>query len=103
MHGPGEDGALQGRLCALEDVVLAKGAFGACRFRDCLLEAAFPNAAAVDDAGLVQMNVGLDKARDDQGAADCFDGTGVGKVWGDGGDFAVGEWEIYSAASCPPR
>ena len=63
---------------ALEDVLLAKGALDARSFRNRFLEAAFDDAAAVDDAGLVEMNMGFDQAGHDEPAGGGLNQAGVG-------------------------
>ena len=71
-------GALHDRLLeraprARIDVVLGEGALGGGDLRDRLLQGALLGPAAIENAGLVEMNVGLDEARDDQASADIFD------------------------------
>jgi hypothetical protein len=72
------------RRVAGGDVLLAEGTLGARRLRDRLPKRAVDDAAAVDDAQLVEMDVGLDQPGHDQMTIDSAGswraGTGANAV-----------------------
>ncbi len=68
-----EDRLLQRAPRARLDVGFGEGGFGARGLGDRFLQRAFDDAAAVEDAGLVEVDVGFDEARQDGMAADVLD------------------------------
>ena len=71
-RGPLQDRLFQRAAGAVIDVVLAERALGRRHLGDRLRERSLTRFAAVENAGLVEVNVGLDKAGNDEPAGEIF-------------------------------
>ena len=90
MSGALDDRALQGAPRAGIDVLLGEGGLGRRHRGNRLLQGAVLAAAAVGDAGLVEMDVGVDEAGKRQPSVERH-GAGIGlDMRGDLGDAAAG-------------
>src|SRR6516165_9527254 len=74
-QGTLQDRLLQGARGAPIDVVLAERAFGGGDLGDRLRKRSLPGLAAVENAGLVEMNMRLDEAGDDELAGNVLLGS----------------------------
>src|SRR5262245_41386858 len=75
LHGTAEDRHLEGPARACENILLREGAFCARGLRDRLLQRALDNAAAVDDARLVEMDMRLDEPWGNEKSVYPLDGS----------------------------
>ena len=97
MGGALDDRAVQGALRAGIDVVLGEGGLGSRHRRNRLLQGAALAAAAIGDAGLVEMDVGVDEAGKRQPSVER-NGAGIGRdMRGDLGNAAAGDADVEQA------
>ncbi len=89
MGGALENAFLQCLDCALTHVIGLKRLLGLRDLTDRFFKGSFLGGAAVQQAGFVEVDVGLDKAGRNEAAVDVDLLTGRGKVWLDRGDAAL--------------
>ena len=97
-HGAGEDRFLQRAASAGVDILLGEGALGGGYLSDCLLQSAGDDAAAVQDAGLVEMDVRLYQAGDHQPPVESELRSLGGDSRLDRGDAAVADTNVHRSA-----
>ena len=95
-HGALQDGPLQRAAGALINVVFAERALGRSHFGNRLGKRSLPRLAAVEDAGLVEVDMRFDEAGDDQFAVDIFRRRIGGNVAADIDDTSAGDGDIDS-------
>ena len=97
-----DDGFLQRALRARMDVGLGEGALGRGNRLDRFLERASLAIAALENAGLVEVDVGLDEAGDHQPAVELFLRRVGGDMGRDVDDAAVARRRYRRSASSLP-
>ena len=98
---PKVDGALEHFGAARIDILDGEIALHLGDGADRLADAAMVMPAAAEQAGLVEMDVGVDEARQHQPAGDIDLGRLADKLWRDRGDPAAGYADIDRVAAPP--
>ncbi len=103
-HGAVQDGLFERAAGASVDVVLRERALGGGHFGDRFVERALLRSAAVEDAGLVEMDMRLDEASQHQASVEMLLRRLAAKVLRERHDAAASDPDIEClAAACKAR